>query len=143
MTCCLGRKCKNSMLFWKIFNSYVYVSVDNGTMKNCGRHFTCGVCDLKNIVKNCKKVITFWLYQYIFSNLEIYILNFLLNFHCFIIHRNVMVGIDYFPKMTKFLMFSAETTSHEFRLNITLRSLCDAAVITLAGNAARRGRPSV
>ena len=33
MTCCLGRKCQNSILLKNIFNSYEYVLVDNETMK--------------------------------------------------------------------------------------------------------------
>ena len=33
MTCCLGRKCHNWVLLTKIFNAYVNILVDNGTMK--------------------------------------------------------------------------------------------------------------
>ena len=50
--CCLGRKHQNLVLFWKIFNSYIYVSVDKDTINNSERYFTCGVCNLENIAKN-------------------------------------------------------------------------------------------
>ena len=36
--------------FWKIFNLYINVSVDNDTITNSGRYFTYGVCNLENIV---------------------------------------------------------------------------------------------
>ena len=49
MTCCLGRKHKSLVLFWKIFNSYVYDLVDCDTINNSGRYFTC--------VDLCKKAI--------------------------------------------------------------------------------------
>ena len=50
MTCCLGRKHQNLVLFWKIFNSYVCFSVDNDTINNSESYFACGDCNLKNIV---------------------------------------------------------------------------------------------
>ena len=57
LTCCFGRKHKNLVLFWKIFSSYMYIYVllGNDTVNDSGRYFTCGVCNFKNIVKNCKK----------------------------------------------------------------------------------------
>ena len=47
VTCCLGRKHINLVLFWKIFNSYIYVSVDYETINNSGKYFTCRVCNLE------------------------------------------------------------------------------------------------
>ena len=35
-------------------------------------------------------------------------------------HENIDRGIEYFPKKYLIFMFSAKTTSHEFRFNITL-----------------------
>ena len=37
---------------------------------------------------------------------------------CVIIHQTIDKGIDYIPKNYKILVFSAETTSHSFRLNL-------------------------
>ena len=56
MTCDLGRKHKNLVLFWKIFNFCIYISVDYDTINNSGGYFTCGVCNLENIVTKLKKV---------------------------------------------------------------------------------------
>ena len=50
MTCCLGRKHKNLVLLKKNFNFYVYVSVDNDTINNSGRYFSCEVCNLESIM---------------------------------------------------------------------------------------------
>ena len=50
MSCCLGRKHQNLVDFWRIFNSYIYFSVDNDIMNNSGRYFICEVCNLENIV---------------------------------------------------------------------------------------------
>ena len=57
ITCCLGRKHKKFVLFWKIFNSYIYVSVDCEAINNSGRYFTFGVCNLENTVTKLSKGI--------------------------------------------------------------------------------------
>ena len=42
----------------------------------------------------------------------IYILNFLLNFHCVIIHQNIDIGIEYFPeKVLNFDIFCRDNKS--------------------------------
>ena len=48
---CLGGKHNNLVLFWKIFSSYINVSVDYDTINNSGKYFTCRVCNLENIVR--------------------------------------------------------------------------------------------
>ena len=100
MTCCLGRKHINLVLFCKIFNSYVYVSVDNYTINNSGRYFNCRVCNLENIVtKLWKGNFRSWDFSYftIFDQIwGIDILSFLQNFHCVTISRNIDIGIEYF-----------------------------------------------
>ena len=53
----------------------------------------------------------YWLFHYIFQNIEIYKLNFFQNFDCVIIYQNIDVRIEY-------LTFSAGT-SHSFLLNTT------------------------
>ena len=57
MTYCLSRKHQNSVLFLEnIPFLYIYVSVDNDTINNSGKYFTCGVCNLENIVTSSVKV---------------------------------------------------------------------------------------
>ena len=43
------------VLFWKIFNSYIYGSVDQDTITNSGRYLMSGVCNLENIVTKLKR----------------------------------------------------------------------------------------
>ena len=40
----------NLVPFCKIFNFYIYVSVDKDTINNSGRYITCGFCNFENIV---------------------------------------------------------------------------------------------
>ena len=40
-------------------------------------------------------------------------------FHCAIIYQNIDKGIEYFLEKVPNFDISAETTSHEFRLNVT------------------------
>ena len=60
----------------------------------------------------------YWLFHYIFSNMGIYILNFLLNFHCVIIHWSIDIRIDSFLEKVLNVDIFYET-SHEFCLNVT------------------------
>ena len=66
----------------------------------------------------------------------IYILNFLLNFHCVIIHRNIDIGIEYL--LEKVLTFSAETTSHEFHLNISRVIAKERRIVEICKNYGRK-----
>ena len=52
---CFCRKHPNLVLFWKIFNSLIYVLVNKDTINNSERYFICEICNLGNTVTNCKK----------------------------------------------------------------------------------------
>ena len=124
MTCCLDRKHINLVLFWKIFTSYIYVSVDYDTINNFGKNLTCRVCKLENIVtKLLKGNQRSWDIGYftIFSKIwEFKHTEFPSEFslcHYPLKHRYRHWKISW--KSTEFWILNSETTSHEFRLNVT------------------------
>ena len=41
---------ENLVLFWKIFHSFFYVSVDKDTINNSGKYLTSGICNFSNII---------------------------------------------------------------------------------------------
>ena len=43
MTWCLGRKSQKWGFIWKLFDFCIYVLVNNNTINNTGRYFTCAV----------------------------------------------------------------------------------------------------
>ena len=45
---------KFSTFLEKIFNSHFYVSVDNNSINNFGRYFTCGICNFETSGKTVK-----------------------------------------------------------------------------------------
>ena len=57
--CCLGRKSTKLSTFWKIAN--IFISVDNDTINNSERYFTCGVINLENLGHEILVILLFFL----------------------------------------------------------------------------------
>ena len=55
---------------WKIFNSYIYVSVVNDPINNSRRYFTWRVCNLGNIVTSGHEILVISLYFLKYGNLK-------------------------------------------------------------------------
>ena len=123
MTCCLSRKQKNLVVFWKIFNSYVYVLGDYDTINNSGRYFTCAFCNLENIVtKLSKGNFRSWDIGYFSIFSKIWECTYSISFWIFIVSLSTETctwKLNICLKRDWISTFSAETTNHEFRLNIT------------------------
>ena len=105
--------------FKKIFNSYVYLSMDNDTINNSKGNLVCKFPYFRKyseITNISWPILHFYSFVTIFSKLQTSQVKYL---NCVLIHQNIDIGIEYFQFSTQFWRFSAETTSHSFRLNFT------------------------